>query len=193
MKVTEAHIQSANIERFTTLQLSKAAFTKDGEWISANVDLNTRLNSTCEHHYFSVTGRTCGSGGCTHGQILEAFPQLQPLIDAHLDCIYTGEPMHSIANGYFFMFGPKDSRNLDYAVKSFGCTIAELEDIKTIFKSSPNHAHNLRRLSFQRATAAFDFKELEAHYVSPIEEYLAPKWLASRDAALACYEEWLNS
>lgn len=191
MKVTEAHIQSANIERFTTLQLSKAAFTKDGEWISANVNLNTKLNSTCEHHYFSVTGRTCGSGGCTHGQILEAFPQLQPLIDAHLACIYTGEPMHSIANGHHHLFGPeRNDKTRAFAASSFGCTEAELNDIMLMLMDV---SENTREMLRTIPASVWQYKGLEDEHIPALEAYLAPKWLASRDAALACYEEWLNS
>lgn len=215
MKVTEAHIQSANIERFTTLQFTREKFIPNivGHGMRGIVEVRARLDTTInaatkENHYFAVTGaiynatvkgtrdrryNDCVSCGCIHNQVIQAFPQLQPLVNAHLDCIYTGEPMHSVANGYYFMFGPKDSQNLDYAAKSFGCTVAELEDIKAIFKSSPNHFDNLQLQCSRRAFTAANFKALEAYYVAPIEDYLAPKWLASRDAALACYEEWLNS
>lgn len=215
MLVTEAHIQSANIGRFATLCFTREKFVENivdygmRGIVEAVAHLNTTLNSAArEHHYFSMTGaiynatvkgardkryNDCVSCGCIHSQILQTFPQLQPLVNAHLACIYTGEPMHSIANGYYFMCGPKDARSIDAAAKSFGCTREELEDIKYIIKPSPNHGQNLQRLCSTRSYTIANFRPLEAHYISPIEEYLAPKWLVTRDAALACYEEWLNS
>lgn len=192
MKITETHVQSANLKRFTHLVHHREGSTKDGAWIRANVALDTKFNSALEWHSFSVTGTMRDSWGCIHNQVLEAFPQLQPLVNAHLACIYTGEPMHSIANGYYFMYGPRDSLNLDYAAKSFGCTMEELKDINDLITVSPNHLSNTRRTSPKPMTV-FDFKSLEPYYISMLEAYLAPKWLATRDAALACYEEWLNS
>jgi hypothetical protein len=207
MKVTEAHVQSANLDRFRTLEHTREKFVGNVTgydtrgMVNTTVRLDTKLNSvTREHHYFSVTGaiyeatvkgardkryNDCVSGGCIHDQILQAFTQLQPLVNAHLACIYTGEPLHSVANGYYFMYGPKDSVNLDYAAKTFGCTLEELNDIKHIISASPNHGRNLRRRFSSQPYTACDFVALEAHYVSPIEAYLAPKWLATRDAALA--------
>tara|TARA_R110000868_G_scaffold9415_2_gene47002 strand:- start:787 stop:1362 length:576 start_codon:yes stop_codon:yes gene_type:complete len=191
MLVTEAHLQSANIKRFTTLQHSKAAFTKANEWISADVNLDTKLNAAREHHYFSVTGRMRDSCGCLHNQILEVFPQLQPLVNAHLACIYTGEPLHSIANGHYHLFGPeRKDKFRTYAASSFGCTEVELNDIMLMLMDV---SENTREMLRTIPASVWQYKGLEDEHIPALEEYLAPKWLASRDAALACYEEWLNS
>lgn len=191
MLVTEAHVQSANLGRFSTLQLSRSAFTKDGLWISADIDLDTKLNTVREHHYFSITGRMRDLGGCIHDQILEVFPRLQPLVNAHLACVYTGEPIHSIANGHYHLFGPERSdKTQAYAASSFGCTQAELADIIIMLIKV---SENTRAMVGDTPESVWKYKSLETEHIPMLEAYLAPKWLATRDAALACYEEWLNS
>lgn len=190
MLVTEAHLQSANIGRFSTLQLSKAAFTKARRWISADIRLDTRPNVANEHHYFSVTGRTRDSCGCIHDQILEVFPPLQPLVNAHLACIYTGEPLHSIANGHYHLFGPeRNDKTQAYAASSFGCTREELADVALTLMDI---SENTRTMMNTIPESVWKYKALETEHIPLLEAYLAPKWLATRDAALACYEEWLK-
>ena len=59
--------------------------------------------------YFSITGdikepgqsRDNWSGGCCHNSILEAFPELAPLVRWHLTD-QLGEPMHYVANAQYW-------------------------------------------------------------------------------------------
>jgi hypothetical protein len=66
--------------------------------------------------YFSVTAdiysskrafdlgstNTIHSAGCQHERVLEAFPELAPIVALHLADVRTGEPMHAQANGWYF-------------------------------------------------------------------------------------------
>ncbi len=60
--------------------------------------------------YFSVTGwigRTKANlhtGGCMHSDILRTWPHLAPIVALHLSDD-TGEPMHGLANGWYFLAG----------------------------------------------------------------------------------------
>jgi hypothetical protein len=65
--------------------------------------------------FFSVTGecstlneRIEGNPsicGCLHDLILEAWPEVKPVIDLHLCNAVTGEPMHALDNGWFWFQG----------------------------------------------------------------------------------------
>lgn len=61
--------------------------------------------------YFSVTGhiqvpdrRDCETGGCIHGEILRHWPELAPVVALHLSDD-TATPMHSEANGWYWLAG----------------------------------------------------------------------------------------
>jgi hypothetical protein len=67
-----------------------------------------------ERNYFSVTGEistererakgNCQSCGCIHEEVLNAFPQLAPLVALHLSDL-DGVPMHAEANGFYWLAG----------------------------------------------------------------------------------------
>jgi hypothetical protein len=42
------------------------------------------------------------SSGQQHERVLEAFPELAPIIALHMADVETGEPMHALANGWYF-------------------------------------------------------------------------------------------
>lgn len=65
--------------------------------------------------YFSVTAmihtpasrrqNDCDACGCLHGEILKMWPQLAPIVALHLSDAITGEPMHAVANGWYWLSG----------------------------------------------------------------------------------------
>lgn len=68
------------------------------------------------------------AGGCLHEEILEAFPELAPLVDIHLSDAQTGEPMHAEANSWYryqgargFEGGDDPGRLYPYTLKEYGC------------------------------------------------------------------------
>lgn len=77
--------------------------------------IKIRLDDDCGngHAHFSVTadiyeyrnGRWVDfGGGCCHDHILSLRPDLKPIIDLHLSDQY-GVPMHSFANGFYWLAG----------------------------------------------------------------------------------------
>lgn len=60
--------------------------------------------------YFSVTGWIgrpedfCHTCGCLHSDILRTWPHLAPIVALHLSDD-TGEPMHGLANGWYYLAG----------------------------------------------------------------------------------------
>lgn len=52
-------------------------------------------------------GREWDSGGSMHAEILRAFPRLQRFADMHGANPWTGEPMHALANGWYFYAGSR--------------------------------------------------------------------------------------
>lgn len=96
---------------------------------------------------FSITGTVCNkwggmeSCGCIHDMILENFPDLAPLVKAHL-CAPDGTPMHARANGWYFYSGmaatysndhnPEGLTNTERAARSLNIPAEELpEDMTT--------------------------------------------------------------
>jgi len=60
-----------------------------------------------ERECFSVTGDLYENGrhvacGCLHEDILEALPELKPLVDLHLSDL-EGVPMHAFENGFYWL------------------------------------------------------------------------------------------
>ena len=87
---------------------------------SVYVTATARTHSLGEQApYFSLTGDVWTSaagaasgadrynlgGGMMHETILRTWPQLQPIADLHLADAITGEPMHALANGWYFYCG----------------------------------------------------------------------------------------
>lgn len=94
-------------------------FSEHGEPVTLIAKLHT------ERDYFSVTGEIYEKGrspgkptvqhptggklwlsccGCVHDQILEAFPNVAPLVALHLSSI-DGVPMHAESNGWYWLAG----------------------------------------------------------------------------------------
>lgn len=81
-----------------------------GGWIKAEIRFDDRCRNG--HDTFSITGDYYGTGGCIHGEIAEAFPELAPLIKWHL-CSTDG-PLHYVANTVYHV----QQGRLDYARNS---------------------------------------------------------------------------
>jgi len=74
--------------------------TKDGSKIQA--DANLHYIEGNDSPYFGVTASGAGFGGCCHELILEAFPELAPIVAIHLSDM-DGSPSHGVANGLYWI------------------------------------------------------------------------------------------
>jgi hypothetical protein len=87
-------------------KLVKSATLADGTRIRVTAGLHYIQGN--KRPYFTVTcdgwspGRvTCDFGGCCHNEVLQAFPQLRPVVDLHLSDDF-GVPMHAVANAEYW-------------------------------------------------------------------------------------------
>jgi hypothetical protein len=55
--------------------------------------------------YFSVTATHDRAGGCMHAEVIQAAPELSPLVALHLSDSNSGAPMHAEANGWYWVAG----------------------------------------------------------------------------------------
>ncbi len=111
-----------------TLTRSKAA-----PWLQSygreSCDVHIRVTAKSEklqgnrRPYFSVTGEIyCKrhrhsdvfACGCLHDEILQAWPELAPLVALHLAWSDTGEPLHAEENGFYWFAGWKGGLGQTY-------------------------------------------------------------------------------
>ena len=65
------------------------------------------VNITTENNYFSITGTVfdkddnCTTTGCLHHEIMKHFPELELLIELHLNAL-DGKPMYFVQNSMHF-------------------------------------------------------------------------------------------
>jgi hypothetical protein len=73
-----------------------ATATNEGEHFSVTAEISTERQRERDD---------CQACGCLHNEILEAFPQLSPLVALHLCDKETGEPLHALANSFYWLAG----------------------------------------------------------------------------------------
>jgi hypothetical protein len=145
--------------------------------------------STEDH--FSITGeistarqRQSGNAemfGCIHDQILEVMPQLAPLVAMHLSRSDTGEPIHAIANSYYWLAGALGGLGEKYhGAKS--CDPKSQEESMTIFadyiRCTPARAKQI---------AERVMKAAKMEFVNCIEEE-RPRWKLEAEQAIKTIE-----
>lgn len=72
-----------------------------------NDKLKVQVCISTEDNYFSITGTVFNGddwevSGCIHDEIMEYFPELELLIDLHLNSL-DGKPIHFIENSMYFI------------------------------------------------------------------------------------------
>lgn len=63
------------------------------------------ITITTNDGYWSITGTYDRACGCIHSEILQARPDLAPIVAIHLSDANTGQPMHAEANGWYWIAG----------------------------------------------------------------------------------------
>lgn len=63
------------------------------------------ITITTNDGYWSITGTYDRAGGCIHEEILQARPDLAPIVDIHLSDATTGQPMYAEENGWYWIAG----------------------------------------------------------------------------------------
>jgi hypothetical protein len=68
-------------------------------------NLPITITVTAKRGYFSVTASHDRAGGCMQAEVLQAAPELKPIVAMHLSDSTTGQPMHAEANGWYWVCG----------------------------------------------------------------------------------------
>lgn len=108
-------------------------------------------------------------GGCIHDEILQAAPELAPLVAAHL-ADQDGTPMHAEANGWYFYTG----KAREYDVNVYGETYAD--------RNGTPHENAARCLHIEPAELP---EGLDAVGFHDFTVGLAGRWQGQADAARA--------
>lgn len=110
------------------------------------------------------------AGGCMHDEVLAAFPDLAPIVAMHLAWTDNGEPMHAVANAWYW-YGSYDGK---------GTHLNQYRDTgRTDYDVACSH------LRVESIAGPHDRASLERW----IDAELRPQWQAEADAA----NEWIDA
>ena len=109
--------------------------------------------------YWSITYRCYENNkmiSCGHCSetLLSLFPELKTCIDLHLSCSETGEPMHLVANGRFFLENREGEYTVKTIMKHFRLSESEAQKLMYLYENDEDFSFkkycNSQRERFQK-------------------------------------------
>lgn len=112
---------SASILKTMTIELDPAA-TERFQTSQLRAEYGIRVIKD-QPGYFTLTGDLGDISGAIHNEIIEIEPFFEPLSRLHLSHATTGEPMHAVANAWFFI----QDNNYAVAAQLLRCSTARVK------------------------------------------------------------------